>query len=71
VTVVEQRNVADTEASTDAPIIYVCITCRRAGEPESAPPRCQVAQIELEIVERPGATLQLLWREVARRTRHQ
>jgi hypothetical protein len=37
VTVVEQRNVADTEASTDAPIIYVCITCRRAGEPESEP----------------------------------
>ncbi len=37
VTVVEQRNVADPEASTDAPIIYVCITCRRAGEPESEP----------------------------------
>jgi predicted metal-binding protein len=37
VTVVEQRNVADTEASTGAPIIYVCITCRRAGEPESEP----------------------------------
>ena len=36
-TVVEQRNMADTEASTDAPIIYVCITCRRAGEPESEP----------------------------------
>jgi hypothetical protein len=26
-------------------------------------PRYQVAQIELEIVDRPGATLQLLWRE--------
>ncbi len=24
-------------ASTDAPIIYVCITCKRAGEPDSEP----------------------------------
>jgi predicted metal-binding protein len=37
VTVVEQRNMADPAASSDAPIIYVCITCRRAGEPESEP----------------------------------
>jgi len=37
VTVVDQTNVADTKASTDAAIIYVCITCRRAGEPESEP----------------------------------
>jgi predicted metal-binding protein len=37
VTVVDQTNVADTRASTDAAIIYVCITCRRAGEPECEP----------------------------------
>ena len=36
-TVVDQTKVADTQASTDAAIIYVCITCRRAGEPECEP----------------------------------
>jgi predicted metal-binding protein len=37
VTVVEQTNVTDSKASADAPTIYVCITCRRAGEPEVDP----------------------------------
>ena len=36
-TVVEQTNMSDTKASTDAAIIYVCITCRRADEPEADP----------------------------------
>ncbi len=28
---------AETEASSDAPTIYVCITCRHPGEPEREP----------------------------------
>ena len=36
-TVVDQSNVADTQASIGAATIYVCITCRRAGEPEGDP----------------------------------
>ena len=36
-TVVDHANLADTQASTDAAIIYVCITCRRASEPEVEP----------------------------------
>jgi predicted metal-binding protein len=37
VTVIEQSDVADAKASTDAPVIYVCVTCRRAGEPDTEP----------------------------------
>jgi predicted metal-binding protein len=37
VTVVDQTNGADTEASTDAATIYVCITCRRADAPDAEP----------------------------------
>jgi predicted metal-binding protein len=37
VTEVEQTSLSDTKASADAPTIYVCITCRRAGEPEADP----------------------------------
>ena len=33
----DPTNVADPIASIDAPIVYVCITCRRAGEPDSDP----------------------------------
>ena len=36
-TVVDQSNVADTQASIGAATIYVCITCRRAGEPAGDP----------------------------------
>ena len=36
-TVVDQTSAYHTQASTDAATIYVCITCRRAGEPESEP----------------------------------
>ena len=34
---VGQGRVADTEASRDAPTIYVCTTCRHLGEPETEP----------------------------------
>jgi predicted metal-binding protein len=37
VTSVQQPSVTDTAASTDAATIYVCITCRHPGEPESEP----------------------------------
>jgi predicted metal-binding protein len=37
VTEVEQAGLSETKASPDAPTIYVCITCRRAGEPEADP----------------------------------
>jgi predicted metal-binding protein len=37
VTSIQQPSVADTEACADAAIIYVCVTCRYAGEPESEP----------------------------------
>jgi predicted metal-binding protein len=37
VTVVDQTSLADTKASADAATIYVCITCRRASEPEAEP----------------------------------
>ena len=36
-TVVDQTNGADIEASTDAATIYVCITCRRADAPDAEP----------------------------------
>ena len=36
-TVVDQISVPETKASTDAATIYVCITCRRASEPEAEP----------------------------------
>lgn len=29
--------VAMTDAPTAAPVVYVCVTCRRAGEPDGAP----------------------------------
>ena len=32
-----QPIVTSTEASADAPMIYVCVTCRRLGEPETEP----------------------------------
>ena len=34
---IDQTNVAGSGASGDAAIIYVCITCRRSGEPEGEP----------------------------------
>jgi predicted metal-binding protein len=37
VNVVDQTNGADTEASTDAATVYVCITCRRADAPDTEP----------------------------------
>jgi predicted metal-binding protein len=37
VTSVQQPSVTDTAASTDAATVYVCITCRHPGEPESEP----------------------------------
>jgi predicted metal-binding protein len=58
VTVVDQTNVADTEASTDAAIIYVCITCRRAGEPESEPrPGALLAEATIKAAEGTGVTV--------------
>jgi predicted metal-binding protein len=37
VTFIDEASVAETEASSDAPTIYVCITCRHPGEPEREP----------------------------------
>jgi predicted metal-binding protein len=37
VTIIDQTNMADTEALNDAATIYVCITCRHSGEPECEP----------------------------------
>ncbi len=35
---IDAADATESAASTDAPIIYVCTTCRRAGEPDSDPP---------------------------------
>jgi predicted metal-binding protein len=32
---IDTTSASDSAASTDAPIIYVCITCRPVGEPDS------------------------------------
>jgi predicted metal-binding protein len=37
VTSTPQPIVTSTEPSIDAPMIYVCVTCRRLGEPETEP----------------------------------
>jgi predicted metal-binding protein len=37
VTIVSETNVTDSSASSDAAVIYVCITCRRASDPEAEP----------------------------------
>jgi predicted metal-binding protein len=37
VTGIDQTNVVGSDASRDAAIIYVCVTCRRSGEPEGEP----------------------------------
>jgi predicted metal-binding protein len=37
VTGIDQTSVVGSGASGDAAIIYVCITCRRSGEPEGEP----------------------------------
>jgi predicted metal-binding protein len=37
VTGIDQTNVVGSDASSDAAIIYVCVTCRRSGEPEGEP----------------------------------
>jgi predicted metal-binding protein len=37
VTSTPQPIVTSTETSFDAPMIYVCVTCRRLGEPETEP----------------------------------
>jgi predicted metal-binding protein len=37
VTSTPQPIVTSTETSTGAPMIYVCVTCRRLGEPETEP----------------------------------
>jgi predicted metal-binding protein len=37
VTIVSQTTVTDGSASSDAAVIYVCITCRRASDPEAEP----------------------------------
>ena len=36
-TIVSETTVTDSSASNDAAIIYVCITCRRASDPEAEP----------------------------------
>ena len=36
-TIVSETNVTDSSASNDAAVIYVCITCRRASDPEAEP----------------------------------
>jgi predicted metal-binding protein len=37
VTGIDRTNVVGSDASSDAAIIYVCVTCRRSGEPEAEP----------------------------------
>jgi predicted metal-binding protein len=37
VTLIDPTRIAETTASSDAVTIYVCITCQRAGMPESEP----------------------------------
>ena len=37
VTIVSETNVTDSSASNNAAVIYVCITCRRASDPDAEP----------------------------------
>jgi predicted metal-binding protein len=52
-----QHEAADA-ASTDAAIVYVCITCQRAGEPESEPrPGAILAAATARAAEGTGVTV--------------
>jgi predicted metal-binding protein len=58
VTIVDQTNVADTEASIDTATIYVCITCRHSGEPEGEPcPGAILAAATANAAEGTGVTV--------------
>jgi predicted metal-binding protein len=59
VTSVQQPSVTDTAASTDAATIYVCITCRHPGEPESEPrPGAVLAAATAKAAEGGGVVVQ-------------
>jgi predicted metal-binding protein len=59
VTSVQQPSVTDTAASTDAATIYVCITCRHPGEPESEPrPGAVLAAATAKAAEGGGVAVQ-------------
>jgi len=58
VTVPDEINVTDSTASIDAPTIYVCITCRRAGEPDIDPrPGAMLAKATAQAAEGSGVTV--------------
>lgn len=58
-TSVQQPSVTDTAASTDAATIYVCITCRHPGEPESEPrPGAVLAAATAKAAEGGGVAVQ-------------
>jgi predicted metal-binding protein len=59
VTSVQQPSVTDTAASTDAATIYVCITYRHPGEPESEPrPGAVLAAATAKAAEGGGVAVQ-------------
>jgi predicted metal-binding protein len=59
VTLVDQTSVSDTTASAGAAIIYVCITCRRADEPEADPrPGAILAAATAKAAEGTGVVVQ-------------
>jgi predicted metal-binding protein len=59
VTSVQQPSVTDTAASTDAATVYVCITCRHPGEPESEPrPGAVLAAATAKAAEGGGVAVQ-------------
>ena len=54
----DPTNVADSIVSIDAPTIYVCITCRRASEPDSDPrPGAILATATAKAAEGSGVTV--------------
>jgi predicted metal-binding protein len=58
VAVIDPTGAADFVASTEAPTVYVCITCQRAGAPESEPrPGAILADATVRAAEGTGVTV--------------
>src|SRR5262245_44782519 len=58
VTFIDPTRVAETTASSDAATVYVCITCQRAGMPESEPrPGAVLADATMKAAEGTGVTV--------------
>ena len=58
VTSIQQPSVTDTAAANEAAVIYVCVTCRHLGEPESDPrPGALLAAATVDAAEGSGVVV--------------